>query len=48
LGQGGFQYYPVVEAVSLTASEWAMLFVLLLLVNAMPILALLKRKVSFD
>jgi len=48
LGQGGYQYYPVVEAVSLTASEWAMLFVLLLLVNAMPILALLKRKVSLD
>jgi len=47
-GQGGYQYYPAVEAVSLTTSEWAVLFVLLLLVNAMPILALLKRKVSLD
>jgi energy-coupling factor transport system permease protein len=48
LGQGGYQYYPVVEAVSLTASEWTMLFVLLLMVNTMPILALLKRKASLD
>ena len=48
LGQGGYDYYPVVQGIGLTGLEVAMLLTLVLLLNMMFILALVKRRIDLD
>jgi energy-coupling factor transport system permease protein len=48
LGQGGYDYYPVVQGIGLTGLEAAMLLTLVLLLNMLPILAPVKRRVDLD
>lgn len=48
LGQGGYDYYPVMPGISFSGLEAAMLATLLLLLNILPLLALVKRRVDLD
>jgi len=48
LGQGGYEYYPVLQGISFTQLEAIMLIGLVLLLNMLFILAPLKRRVDLD
>jgi energy-coupling factor transport system permease protein len=48
LGQGGYEYYPVLQGISFTQLEAIMLGGLVLLLNMVFLLASLKRKVDLD
>ena len=48
LGQGGYEYYPVLQGISFTQLEAIMLIGLVLLLNMVFILAPLKRRVDLD
>ncbi len=48
LGQGGYEYYPVLQEISFTQLEAIMLGGLVLLLNMVFILAPLKRRVDLD
>jgi len=48
LGQGGYEYYPVLQGISFTQLEAIMLGGLVLLLNMVFILAPLKRRVDLD
>ena len=48
LGQGGYEYYPVLQGISFTQLEATMLIGLVLLLNMVFILAPLKRRVDLD
>ncbi len=48
LGQGGYEYYPVLQEISFTPLEAIMLGGLVLLLNMVFILAPLKRRVDLD
>ena len=48
LGQGGYEYYPVLQGINFTQLEAIMLGGLVLLLNMVFILAFLKRRVDLD
>jgi hypothetical protein len=48
LGQGGYEYYPVLQEISLTQPEAMILIGLVLLLNMVFILAPLKRRIDLD
>lgn len=48
LGQGGYEYYPVLQQISFTGLEAIMLICLVLLLNMVFILAPLKRRIGLD
>lgn len=48
MGQGGYEYYPVLPGISFTGLEAIMLISLVLLLNMVFILAPLKRRIDLD
>jgi ABC-type cobalt transport system, permease component CbiQ and related transporters len=48
LGQGGYEYYPVLQGISFTQLEVIMLIGLVFLLNMLFILAPLKRRIDLD
>jgi hypothetical protein len=48
LGQGGYEYYPVLQGITFTQLEAIMLIGLVLLLNMLFILAPLKRRIDLD
>ena len=47
-GYGQYQYYPTLEPINLSSSEWSMLVVLVLALSALLPMAYLKRRIDLD
>jgi len=47
-GYGNYQYYPTLARMQLSAFEWAMLPLMMMLVSAPAFVSLLKRRLDFD
>jgi hypothetical protein len=45
---GQYQYYPTLEPINLSSSEWSMLMVLVLALISLLPLAYLKRRIDLD